>query len=140
MATLGPPSPTSPSRRRRKSFMRRCERYCCNVIIYFPLSFVYGLTSWAVWVEMSMAFVLASTSGMLPPRLATALLLIVSSRLLPRLPGLPLLRPPELVLYHCHLHRPRFPFYQRILRLPSHLRAALHKFTHREVLWRYALL
>lgn len=53
MATLRSPSPTSPSlsRRRTKSFARRCERYCCSIVTYFPLVFVYGLTSWAVWVE-----------------------------------------------------------------------------------------
>lgn len=29
---------------------RKMERYCCKCITYFPLVFVYGLTTWAVWV------------------------------------------------------------------------------------------
>ena len=29
---------------------RRIERTCCNFITYLPLVFVYGITSWAVWV------------------------------------------------------------------------------------------
>ncbi|KAF2462065.1 DHHC palmitoyltransferase-domain-containing protein [Lineolata rhizophorae] len=54
MATLGsPPSSPSSFSRRRRSWARRCERYCCNAITYFPLLFVYGLTTWAVWVEVS---------------------------------------------------------------------------------------
>ncbi|EON63964.1 hypothetical protein W97_03193 [Coniosporium apollinis CBS 100218] len=53
MATLGSPSPPrSPNRRR--SWARKCERYCCNVVTYLPLGFVYGLTTWAVWVEAGM--------------------------------------------------------------------------------------
>ncbi|KAF2182019.1 zf-DHHC-domain-containing protein [Zopfia rhizophila CBS 207.26] len=58
MATLGSPSPpSSPSRTmRRRGWARRVERYCCNTITYFPLVFVYGLTSWAVWVEAGIGF------------------------------------------------------------------------------------
>ncbi|KAI9856429.1 MAG: palmitoyltransferase for Vac8p [Trichoglossum hirsutum] len=57
MATLGSPSPpSSPSyKHRRRSFVR-CERACCSLITYFPLAFVYGLTSWAVWVESAIGF------------------------------------------------------------------------------------
>ncbi|KAF2432817.1 zf-DHHC-domain-containing protein [Tothia fuscella] len=54
MATLAPPESYSPNRRRGKSCVRMCERYCCNVLTYFPLVFVYGLTSWAVWVQADM--------------------------------------------------------------------------------------
>lgn len=32
---------------------RRAERCCCTVATYFPLLFVYGLTTWAVWVDVS---------------------------------------------------------------------------------------
>jgi len=58
MATLGSPEPPhSPSsRRRRRSFLRRCERYCCTTLTYFPLAFVYGLTTWAVWVQTRLGF------------------------------------------------------------------------------------
>ncbi|KAF2239040.1 zf-DHHC-domain-containing protein [Viridothelium virens] len=53
MSSLGSPSPPgSPSfRGRRRPWARKCERYCCSVLSCFPLVFVYGLTSWAVWVE-----------------------------------------------------------------------------------------
>jgi palmitoyltransferase ZDHHC2/15/20 len=58
MATLASPSPpSSPSRAmRRRGWARRVERTCCNIITYFPLLFVYGLTSWAVWVEAGIGF------------------------------------------------------------------------------------
>ncbi|KAF2203281.1 zf-DHHC-domain-containing protein [Delitschia confertaspora ATCC 74209] len=58
MAILPSPSPpSSPSRSmRRRGFFRRCERYCCTAVTYFPLAFVYGLTSWAVWVEVGIGF------------------------------------------------------------------------------------
>ncbi|KAI2622125.1 palmitoyltransferase PFA3 [Hypomontagnella submonticulosa] len=36
-----------------RRWARRIERYCCNCLTYFPLAFVYGLTSWAVWVVVS---------------------------------------------------------------------------------------
>lgn len=32
---------------------RRFERACCMTAKYFPLAFVYGLTSWACWVVVS---------------------------------------------------------------------------------------
>lgn len=53
MATLAPSSSPSPPplKRRRKTWARKCERYCCNVVTYLPLAFIYGLTTWAVWVE-----------------------------------------------------------------------------------------
>ena len=40
----------SPSRRtvRRRGCVRRIERYYCNFVTYFPLAFVYGVTSWAL--------------------------------------------------------------------------------------------
>ncbi|KAK4539129.1 hypothetical protein LTR36_001459 [Oleoguttula mirabilis] len=53
--TLGSPPPNSPRRRTRKSFCRRLERCCCTTLAYFPLVFVYGLTTWAVWVEVNVS-------------------------------------------------------------------------------------
>lgn len=32
---------------------RRAERCCCTFATYLPLSFVYGLTTWAVWVDVN---------------------------------------------------------------------------------------
>ncbi|KAK1913673.1 hypothetical protein P3342_006916 [Pyrenophora teres f. teres] len=59
MATLGTPSPpSSPSRTmRRRGWARKVERYCCTAVTYFPLLFVYGLTSWAIWVQAGIGFV-----------------------------------------------------------------------------------
>ena len=58
MATLAPTTPpaTPPFHRRRKSWARKVERCCCTTLSYFPLTFVYGLTTWAVWVETHVSF------------------------------------------------------------------------------------
>ncbi|KAF2397816.1 zf-DHHC-domain-containing protein, partial [Trichodelitschia bisporula] len=57
MATLAPESPPlSPLRtRRRRTWARKVERCCCGVLTYFPLSFVYGVAAWTVWVQTSIA-------------------------------------------------------------------------------------
>lgn len=39
-----------------RKHLRKCERYCCLGLTYFPLAFVYSITSWAVWVEASAGF------------------------------------------------------------------------------------
>jgi palmitoyltransferase ZDHHC2/15/20 len=49
-----PSPPPTPFRRRTKSCARKCERGCCAVATYFPLAFVYSLTTWAVYVEGAM--------------------------------------------------------------------------------------
>ena len=52
-------SPTignSTPRRTRKSFFRRLERGCCQTLTYFPLCFVYGLTTWGLWVLVNVSF------------------------------------------------------------------------------------
>ncbi|OTB06063.1 hypothetical protein M426DRAFT_72417 [Hypoxylon sp. CI-4A] len=36
-----------------RRWARRFERYCCNCLTYFPLAFVYSLTTWAVWVVVN---------------------------------------------------------------------------------------
>ncbi|QIW95305.1 hypothetical protein AMS68_000823 [Peltaster fructicola] len=41
-----------PFHHRRRSWARRVERICYKTLSYFPLTFVYGLTTWAVWVQM----------------------------------------------------------------------------------------
>jgi hypothetical protein len=53
------PTMSSSSRdfhRKRKSWARRIERCCCGALAYFPLLFVYGLLSWAAWVQISIGF------------------------------------------------------------------------------------
>lgn len=54
MATLG--SPEISPKRRPRAWARRIERLCVSVFGYFPLAFVYGLTSWAIWVEAGIGF------------------------------------------------------------------------------------
>ncbi|KAM0722702.1 hypothetical protein Q7P37_002143 [Cladosporium fusiforme] len=58
MATLAPSSPPTspPFHRRRRSWARKVERVCCQTISYFPLLFVYGLTTWSVWVAINVSF------------------------------------------------------------------------------------
>lgn len=58
MATLGPttPPPSPPFHRRRRSWARKVERVCCQTFSYFPLLFVYGLTTWSVWVAVHVSF------------------------------------------------------------------------------------
>ncbi|KAI1214538.1 palmitoyltransferase PFA3 [Annulohypoxylon truncatum] len=36
-----------------RRWARKLERYCCNCLTYFPLAFVYSLSTWAVWVVVS---------------------------------------------------------------------------------------
>lgn len=36
-----------------RRWARKLERACCAFATYIPLVFVYGLTSWAVWVVVS---------------------------------------------------------------------------------------
>ncbi|KAM3066666.1 palmitoyltransferase for Vac8p [Clarireedia jacksonii] len=57
MDTLSTPSrsPRSPTRMPRR-WARKCERYCCVAATYFPLAFVYSITTWAVWVEATIGF------------------------------------------------------------------------------------
>ncbi|KAL9009656.1 MAG: hypothetical protein Q9173_005337 [Seirophora scorigena] len=56
-------SPSAPMRRQPRNWARKCERYCCSVVIYIPLVFVHGLTTWAVWVEAGIGFPSHSTTG-----------------------------------------------------------------------------
>lgn len=48
--------PPTPSRRRARNCARRCERACCALASFFPLAFVYSITTWAVWVVGSVGF------------------------------------------------------------------------------------
>ncbi|KAK2882490.1 hypothetical protein FQN49_000289 [Arthroderma sp. PD_2] len=45
------PEPSPHAKRRRNGLAKNCEELLCNVAKYFPLAFVYGLTTWAIWVE-----------------------------------------------------------------------------------------
>ena len=41
---------------RMAKWARTIERYCCLGVTYFPLLFIYSITSWAVWVETTIGF------------------------------------------------------------------------------------
>lgn len=65
MPMLATPRPTTspPFHRRRKSWARKIERCCCATFTYFPLLFVYGLTTWAVYIQLHIAFVSGASTG-----------------------------------------------------------------------------
>lgn len=56
MVNLAPSSPLRSPTRMPRWWARKAERYCCLGLTYFPLAFVYGLTTWAVWVETYIGF------------------------------------------------------------------------------------
>lgn len=51
-----PASPNVSPKRRARTVARRVERICVTIFSYFPLAFVYSLTTWAVWVDVSIGF------------------------------------------------------------------------------------
>ncbi|KAI9828801.1 MAG: palmitoyltransferase for Vac8p [Thelocarpon impressellum] len=82
MATLVPdsPPPSPTAKRRPRKWARRCERHCCTALTYFPLVFVYGLTTWAAWVEAKIGFLpsRAGWSGTLASSLGLVLYLLLN--------------------------------------------------------------
>lgn len=53
-----PADPSSPANmRRRKSLVRRIERCCSVSLKHFPLLFVYGVTTWAVFTGVRICLV-----------------------------------------------------------------------------------
>ncbi|KAK4156338.1 Palmitoyltransferase pfa3 [Chaetomidium leptoderma] len=46
--------PSAPNMASARRWARRLERSCCTCVKYFPLLFVYGLTSWAVFVVVTL--------------------------------------------------------------------------------------
>lgn len=47
-------SATPPNMGSARRWARRLERSCCACAKYFPLAFVYGLTTWAAFVLVSL--------------------------------------------------------------------------------------
>jgi palmitoyltransferase len=47
-------SATPPIMGSARRWARRLERWCCTCAKYFPLAFVYGLTTWAAFVLVSL--------------------------------------------------------------------------------------
>lgn len=64
-------SPLSPAPNMTRRWARRIERYCCTCATYFPLAFVYGLTTWAVFVLVNISTVPSKVTwlGEIPPPL-----------------------------------------------------------------------
>ncbi|KIW21029.1 hypothetical protein PV08_01608 [Exophiala spinifera] len=59
MPSYSSPSPSPPPtarRRRLRSCADKCERGCWTLATFFPLAFVYSLSTWAVWVVSSIGF------------------------------------------------------------------------------------
>ena len=69
MAISRSPSPSPPPgsfKRKVRPCARRVERGCCLCATYFPLAFVYGLTTWAVYVEASLGYMQTTTNPTVP--------------------------------------------------------------------------
>ncbi|CAK7567433.1 MAG: palmitoyltransferase for Vac8p [Sporothrix epigloea] len=49
------PSLPSPDNMIGRRLARRIERVCCTCATYFPLAFVYSISTWAVWVIVHLA-------------------------------------------------------------------------------------
>ncbi|EAW14500.1 DHHC family palmitoyltransferase [Aspergillus clavatus NRRL 1] len=79
MATLASSPPASPSwpKRRPRAWALRCERYCCAAASYFPLAFVYSLTTWAVYVETSVGLKPSKSIWIGLPRTIVGVLLYI---------------------------------------------------------------
>ncbi len=60
-----------------RRFARRLERSCCACVKYFPLVFVYGLTTWAVAVLVSLCSSPTKVSWLGTSVLVTILLAIL---------------------------------------------------------------
>ncbi|KAK3327341.1 Palmitoyltransferase PFA3 [Cercophora scortea] len=45
-----------------RRWARKLERYCCACATYFPLAFVYGMTSWAIFVLVTLCSVPSKVS------------------------------------------------------------------------------
>ena len=165
MASRGSPSPSpsSPSRRRR-GFARKCERCCWTSVTHMPLAFVYGLTTWAVYVEGTLSLLWLKTSwrGTSDPKRSPAKPMLIIEIL--RLPfphtWTDPLHPSQLVLQHCRLYRPWLSFIVTLLTnpqaqewiyapilAPPNLRTLHHLFRtyrpllfHSQIYWRSSLL
>lgn len=110
-------------KRKPKSCARKCERYCCSIVRYVPLGFVYGLTTWAVWIEAGIGFhyrAIAGTGRYFFVGRVIKLMTFLPPRLLDLRRRYPPLRSSQLVIQHCCLYRSRFPSYNyRVLPLTN---------------------
>lgn len=140
MATLAPPSPSLSPTRMPRRWARKCERYCCIGATYFPLLFVYSITSWAVWVEATIGFLPAHTPwiGMLSDRASWVLLIVCRQRIL--LSRNRTLHPPELVLYDSRLYKSRHYNGSQRIQFTAYTGATRRYELHSQIEWRAAIL
>lgn len=61
-----PSPPPTAFKRRVRPCARKVERGCCLIATYFPLAFVYGLTTWAVSVEASIGYQTTENTPVVP--------------------------------------------------------------------------
>ena len=140
MATLAPPSPSLSPTRMPRRWARKCERYCCIGATYFPLVFVYSITSWAVWVEATIGFLPAHTPwiGMSSDSASWALLIVCRQRIL--FSWNRTLHPPELVLYDSCLYKSRHYNGSQRIQFTAYTGATRGYELHRQIEWRAAIL
>lgn len=136
--------PMSPAfNRKRKSFARRCERLCCNVLSLFPLVFVYGLTTWALWVQVHIGFMqeTALWTGTSFPRALQFRRLTEMHRSAHSNTSRRAIYAPQLVVYNSGLGRSGLDNSnpQRLF-LITICRSRRQHFDHGEIYRRYALL
>lgn len=142
-----PSSPTWP-KRRPKAWAMRCERYCCAAATYFPLAFVYSLTTWAVYVEASVGLKPSSSSwiGMLLQSRNLSTLLTASlcrtTKLDPRRRPLP---SSQHFLHNRRLHRSRITsrcaqWWGSSIQCVTDYRVTRIYFLHRQLYRRVAVL
>ena len=149
MDALDPPrSPTSSRMARR--WARKIERTCCTALTYFPLFFVYSVTSWAAIVLVSLSSEPDKVPGwgeltVFPPRLLwipsrLALLTSPFGRPIPRLLRHPLVPSAQLVLHDSSLHPPWKHHQRQWLQYPSHPSRPRGHFVHCQVQRRASFL
>ncbi|EEP79982.1 palmitoyltransferase PFA3 [Uncinocarpus reesii 1704] len=51
-----------PRKRRSTRLLRKCERFICSTAKYFPLVFVYAVSTWAVWIQATVGFSYAKST------------------------------------------------------------------------------
>ena len=136
-----PPSP-SPMNRRPKRWAKKCERACCQTFTYFPLAFVYALTTWAVWVEAGIGLRSGASIWSKHYCYGHGCLLTRGCRYPHFFPWDHSLPSSKLVLHHRRLHRPWFPSLTFQLLAPPHSRSDATRcaVSYGQVDWRDSVL
>ena len=99
----------SPIHKRKTSIVSRLERCCWTTLICFPLVFVYGLTTWAIYVHNSLSLTWAASSwqGIVVGHTSIVFELTCGCRLPFAGRGNDILLVVELVLLNRRVHRSR---------------------------------